>query len=358
MKYTIMGFSQQGLVELGLDVIDATILRYFIDFKDAKGMKIEVVEGKVYYWIRYDGVINQLPILNMKKCTVQSRFFKLRDAGVLTHYVKREGGTYSYFGLGEKYSKLIYGTSTAEKKSQEVHQNYVERCENEVEDNQAQRLDVKGENNKWDSYGVQSEDSKMDNYNFKDGSNQGDSYNFKIENNQRDSYKLKTIDENLRVREENLQCVEKTLQPYIEKPTTNNYSIKDSSIKNNIVFLRNKCVEIVEYFNERTGKKFKSSTKETVKLIQERFKEGFTLEDFKKVIDNMKAKWTSTKFEEYLVPTTLFGSKFENYLNLQGQALRSGFKRGNVVSSYNTNENNESKSFNNQGLKAILLEDM
>ncbi|MEG2289335.1 MAG: conserved phage C-terminal domain-containing protein [Clostridium sp.] len=322
MKYTIMGFSQQGLVELGLDVIDATILRYFIDFKDAKGMKIEVVEGKVYYWIRYDGVINQLPILNMKKCTVQSRFFKLRDAGVLTHYVKREGGTYSYFGLGEKYSKLIYETSTTEKKSQEIQANYMDSCELEAEDYKVQSCDVK------------------------------------CENNQRDSYKLKAVDENLRVREENLQCVEKTLQPYIEKSTTNNYSIKDSSIKNNIVFLRNKCVEIVEYFNERTGKKFKSSTKETVKLIQERFKEGFTLEDFKKVIDNMKAKWTSTKFEEYLVPTTLFGSKFENYLNLQAEALRSGFKRGNVASSYKTNDNSKNKSFNNQVLKAILLEDM
>ncbi|MEG1256398.1 hypothetical protein [Clostridium sp.] len=90
MKYTIMGFRQEKLVQLGLDTLDATILRYFIDFKESKGMKVKIVDGQVYYWIRYDGVLRELPILNMKKCTVQCRFFKLRDAGVLTHQVIRE----------------------------------------------------------------------------------------------------------------------------------------------------------------------------------------------------------------------------------------------------------------------------
>ncbi|MEG0671921.1 hypothetical protein [Clostridium sp.] len=107
MKYTIMGFGQEKLVQLGLDTLDATILRYFIDFKESKGMKVKIVDGQDYYWIRYDGVLRELPILNMKKCTVQSRFFKLRDAGVLTHQVIREGGTYSYFGIGEKYIENI-----------------------------------------------------------------------------------------------------------------------------------------------------------------------------------------------------------------------------------------------------------
>ena len=44
-------------------------------------------------------------------------------------------------------------------------------------------------------------------------------------------------------------------------------------------------------------------------------KEGFTIEDFKTVIDKKAAEWQGTDFEQYLWPTTLFGTKFEGYLN-------------------------------------------
>jgi hypothetical protein len=43
--------------------------------------------------------------------------------------------------------------------------------------------------------------------------------------------------------------------------------------------------------------------------------EGFTVGDFKKVIDNKTAEWLDTKMEQYLRPETLFGTKFESYLN-------------------------------------------
>lgn len=90
MKFNILGFSQKGLVSLGLDTIDAMLLRYFIDFKATSKMLTEKVDGNTYFWVRYDAVLAELPILNIKKCTVQARFFKLRNAGVLTHYVKNQ----------------------------------------------------------------------------------------------------------------------------------------------------------------------------------------------------------------------------------------------------------------------------
>lgn len=74
--------------------------------------------------------------------------------------------------------------------------------------------------------------------------------------------------------------------------------------------------EIVDYLNAKTGKKYKSGTGATKKFIHARFKEGNTVDDFKKVIDNMTAKWLGTTQEEYLRPATLFSpSKFEGYLN-------------------------------------------
>lgn len=75
--------------------------------------------------------------------------------------------------------------------------------------------------------------------------------------------------------------------------------------------------EIVAYLNLKTGKKFKSSNKETLKHINGRLNEGATLEDFKKVIDIKCSQWLGdTRMEEYLRPSTLFApSKFESYLN-------------------------------------------
>ncbi len=120
MKFTLLGFSQQSLVNLGLDIIDAMILRYFIDFKATNKMKMEQVDGCTYFWIRYDAVLKELPILNIKKCTVQARFFKLRDAGVLTHYVKKTCGTYSFFGIGDKYKELLSDGQTVNETNYET----------------------------------------------------------------------------------------------------------------------------------------------------------------------------------------------------------------------------------------------
>lgn len=74
--------------------------------------------------------------------------------------------------------------------------------------------------------------------------------------------------------------------------------------------------EVIEYLNQRTGKKFKHSSKANQKLIKARVNEGYTLEDFKKVIDWKVSQWTGNKeMEKYLRPETLFGTKFEGYLN-------------------------------------------
>lgn len=75
--------------------------------------------------------------------------------------------------------------------------------------------------------------------------------------------------------------------------------------------------DVIDYLNERTGKQYKSTTKKNQTVIRARIDEGFTLEDFKKVIDNKVAEWKGTDMEKYLRPETLFGTKFEGYLNQQ-----------------------------------------
>jgi uncharacterized phage protein (TIGR02220 family) len=72
---------------------------------------------------------------------------------------------------------------------------------------------------------------------------------------------------------------------------------------------------IIDYLNEKAGTKFKVI--QSVRgQIDERFKEGFTLDDFKTVIDKKVADWKGTEYEKYLRPSTLFRpSKFDAYLN-------------------------------------------
>ena len=74
--------------------------------------------------------------------------------------------------------------------------------------------------------------------------------------------------------------------------------------------------EIIDYLNQKTGKNFKSSSKATQRHIKARFADGFTLNDFKQVIDTKSTQWLKDKkMSAYLRPDTLFGTKFEGYLN-------------------------------------------
>lgn len=72
---------------------------------------------------------------------------------------------------------------------------------------------------------------------------------------------------------------------------------------------------IVDYLNQKTGQKYKHSSKKTQTCIHARLAEGFTEEDFRTVIDKKCADWIGTEWEKYLRPETLFGTKFESYLN-------------------------------------------
>lgn len=73
--------------------------------------------------------------------------------------------------------------------------------------------------------------------------------------------------------------------------------------------------EVISYLNLKAKKNFKVDTASHQKFIKARLKEGYVLEDFKKVVDIMVAKWKGTEYEQYLQPQTLFGNKMDNYLN-------------------------------------------
>ena len=73
---------------------------------------------------------------------------------------------------------------------------------------------------------------------------------------------------------------------------------------------------VIDYLNGKIGARYKASSAINKRLIDARVKEGYTLDDFKRVIDNKVASWSQDqKMSKYLRPQTLFGTKFESYLN-------------------------------------------
>ena len=78
----------------------------------------------------------------------------------------------------------------------------------------------------------------------------------------------------------------------------------------------------IAYLNQVANKRYKFVDK-TKRLLLARFKEGYTLEDFKQVIDIKTAEWKdSPEFSKYLRPETLFGSKFDGYLNQKPKIIK------------------------------------
>lgn len=103
----------------------------------------------------------------------------------------------------------------------------------------------------------------------------------------------------------------------IEESRLEDNSIEENSL--NIICLDTQDYipyeEIINYLNLKTGYNYRSDISKTRKLIQSRWKEGFKLDDFKNVIDKKTNEWFNTDMKKYLRPETLFGTKFEGYLN-------------------------------------------
>jgi len=95
-------------------------------------------------------------------------------------------------------------------------------------------------------------------------------------------------------------------------PTNNNdkEGLKTNKNDNNDLI-----ISIVEYLNRKAEAKYKADSKKTKSVIEAKLNEKYTLENFKTVIDKKVTEWKGTEWERFLRPETLFGTKFEGYLN-------------------------------------------
>lgn len=261
MKYTVNGFLQEKLIEYELDDKDAILLRYFVDFKGSGKMKSRIVDEEQYYWLSYKGVIEEYPILNLKEDSVYRRLKKLCEKKILVSITVREGGTYSFYNIGENYITLISDTNPNTLKKDNASKN---------PQNKPKKSTI----------------------------NQS-------ENNPKQS-------------EENPSNGEQNPTNSDLNPEQNIHLLYPSTKSN----LKDIYSRVIDELNNKANSKFRASNKKTQKLISARIKDGYCLEDFFMVISNMSKKWLNNpKMQDYLRPETLFGDKFESYLNIKTTSI-------------------------------------
>ena len=134
---------------------------------------------------------------------------------------------------------------------------------------------------------------------------------------------IRVLDKSNRGYSENrTEGTRKTEEGYSENREENN-TLSNNTIDNNIYS------QVIDYLNEKANKNYRSNISKNQRLIQARIKEKFTVEDFKKVIDIKVRQWgKDEKMAKYLRPETLFGSKFESYLNEKEEKSARGEKTG------------------------------
>lgn len=271
MRYTIEGFSQEYAMTLKKTVatskgektikIDCTDLVILRWFTDFyPNMRKTTIDGREYVMVAHSKLLEDLPMIDISKRAFIDRMQKLVDFGILDYQLVKKGGTFSFYAFGENYIHLV---DDGRSNAQGV-------CA-QTHTGYAFKRDTGIRSN---AYGV---------------------------------------------------CG----QTHNENSSIEYSSIEDSPIDNNIVENSEKCdmkviTEIVDYLNEKAHTNYRSNSKATMRHINARLNEGYTLSDFKQVIDNRCATWLGTDMEQYLRPETLFGSKFENYLNARAPKLRGG----------------------------------
>ena len=254
MRKTILGFKQEKLVEAGLSLNEALILKHIEDFMNSG--KTETLydekEKIMYHWISYKKILKDLPILDVASDTL-SRIIR--------------------FNLAEEPAGC---------KDKKKYRKYLGFIKNKT---------VK--NSIFGSRSYLALTSKF--YDLKE-----------------DLFDDTEKENSPYLERENSPSQQKENSPYLDGENSP-YLERENSPDQRYIY---KYIYIVDYLNKKAGKNYKHSTSKTRKLIDARFKEGYTVKDFEKVIDIKVAQWKDVPgWDEYLRPNTLFGNNFESYLN-------------------------------------------
>lgn len=363
MRFSIHGFDQKTAVEFGLTNDELLILRHFEDFVHSGKMDSFYEEGYMYYWVNYNKFLEDLPILKISKdrlgdimlhvlgekpieleekmkCYSEKMLKKVKNRkyiGLLKNKTIRNpvAGVRSYFAFTLKFYKL----------KQKITNN-----DDSINTDSVSIPERFGINTDIDSVSIP----------------EPNRYQYRNKDYSINDYSINDIDRYSPLNKQEVQHTMPNVRNEVLNPTacgavhvrnevpSNKTNINKTNLTNNIYSSVEQKEEktkdkeiykrIVDYLNKTADKSFKSTTKKTISLIDARLKEGFTEEEFYKVIDNKVLNWLDDdKMNAYLRPETLFGNKFESYLN---ETPKKALKGNESVKGKTKTNNNKFANFN------------
>lgn len=288
MRFNVHGFDQKVAIKIGLSNDELLILRHFEDFAQSGKMESFYQNEHMFYWVNYNKFLEDLPILKISK---------ERLGEIMLHE------------LGEKPNTL-----------DEKLESYSEKTKKKVLGRKYLSL-LKNKTLKNSTVGTKSFFAFTKKF-----------YDLKIPITSNDS----EVADSVKIPD---GCSKNTVHRAVKIPdgvrykyrnkdySINDYSINDINTYSLVEQTEGKEIHkrIIDYLNEKANKSFKSTTKKTRDLINARLKEGFVEEDFYKAIDNKVHTWLEdAKMNVYLRPETIFGNKFESYLNEVPRMAKNG----------------------------------
>ena len=149
MRYSILGFNQEKVMQTQLDMTDLMLLNYILTACGSPVMKHMLTkDGKPLVWINHKKLSEDLPILRLSEGSLRNRIAKLKQDGYLyseTVAGESKRGTKTYYGLTELTMSLIYDmeiTTMSSKNDMNERPRHSKMTSNNVLD-----LDNKLENN-------------------------------------------------------------------------------------------------------------------------------------------------------------------------------------------------------------------
>lgn len=288
MRVEVLGFKQEELMRQGVSLDEALILRDIEDFINSGKTATYFCEedGKVYHWILYDKILDDIPILGISK---------ERLSRIINYNLSEKPEDYE-----EKYNSCSQATrkDMARRKYLGLLKGLVVKSVAEGTKSYFRFTDK--------FYDIREEIFLDTDTTFMSGASSQKSairHDKKVERGSQKS----AIGYDKKVRRGSNKKV-------VSDTTKKCYQTRQKSETKDIYI--NIYIDIVEYLNKKANKNYKHNSDKTRRFIDARLNEGFTLEDFKKVIDNKCRSWLNDeRMNQYLRPETLFGTKFEAYLN-------------------------------------------
>jgi hypothetical protein len=119
-----------------IDCNDLFILKYLVDFYESGNMITKVINGKEYFWVHYSTVLEDFPILHIKKEALALRFKKYKNLGLIEIPMLQQGwdecqekgktkkrwGTYSYFRFTDLFIQCIKPKDTIETNQEKIEE--------------------------------------------------------------------------------------------------------------------------------------------------------------------------------------------------------------------------------------------